>query len=90
MISIPDIDLTNTSVSGTSNWSKEIFHTQSIFSKLILQLLLSIFYSSLRSSHLNPNACHLETLVGVGHPVEEAECKSRTQAGHHHQVVGKQ
>ena len=80
------MDLTNTSVSGTSNWSNGIingfYHSFSVYRDLRIGLL-SWF-------HLNPNAGHLKTLVGVWHPVEEAEGKTSSKTSHNNQVVGKE
>ena len=59
-------------------------------SEFIVRHLFSIPLDNLRSIHLNPDAGHFETLVSVGHPVEEAEGKTCPKSGHHEQVVCKQ
>ena len=92
-MSIPDIDFTKTSVSGTSNCQRRYY------------LLLPIRYSNFVRSgfnrekiaksidvraHLNPNASHLKPLIGVWHPVKQAQRQASTKAGHHDEVVGKE
>ena len=41
-------------------------------------------------AHLNPNASHLKPLVGVWHPVKQAQRQASAKAGHHDEVVGKE
>ena len=88
-MSIPDIDFTKTSVSGTSNCQRRYYLLPpNMYSNFVRHS--STAKSIVVRAHLNPNASHLKPLVGVWYPVKQAQCQASAKAGHHDEVVGKE